>query len=445
MEIIMFLCLIPIALLVVLVGLFIWNRPIILIYFQIIFTCTMRFIYSELPIPSSIRYLTDVVTVILCVQTFLHMRKNISGLNVKIPLVCMTLFVVSTIVSFLLSGQDILSYIWGARILFRFFVFFLACIVFLHRDDVKKIIRILFGLLPLNVLASTFQYFVQGYTFDYNGGLFGLEVGCNAEMNMYLVLLIIFSFAMYLKNQFKLSHLVLVLIMSLYIAALSELKVLFFELPIIFVIVAILYKPTKKTFGILFVGSIAVYFAVLLFLALYPNWTDFFTTDTVMKYITEAGYAGGDTLNRTSAIPYVLKNLLTDARVRLFGVGLGNGDISSFFVSDFYEKYQHLRYTYFGFAHTLVENGLIGLVFYIGVFLGSAVHCFMMMYKKQINVAYAAMGCVVSVFALFLGLYNQALRTEVSYVYFFWLAVPYVMYKERNLKDDGRATSVQDI
>ena len=445
MEILTFLCMIPVALLLVLVGVFIWNRPIILIYFQIVFACTMRFIYSELPVPSSIRYMTDVVAVLLFVQTFLHGRKVINRLNIKIPLVCMALFIVSTVISFLLSGQDILSYAWGGRILFRFFVFFLACAVFLHRDDVKNIIRILFWLLPVNVLASSFQYFVQGYTFDFNGGLFGMEIGCNAEMNMYLVLLVIFAFAMYLKNQFKLSHLVMVLIMSLYIAALSELKVLFFEIPIIFLLVALLYKPTKRTFGILFVGGIAVYFAVALFLVLYPDWANFFTVDTIMKYLTSSGYAGGDTLNRFSAIQYVLKNLLTDVRMQLFGVGLGNGDISSFFVSDFYEKYQHLKYTFFGFAHTLVENGLVGLLCYISVFVGSAIHCFVMMHKKQINVAYAAVGCVVSVFALFFGIYNQALRTEVSYVYFFWLAVPFVMYKERNVKDEDGATSVENL
>ena len=227
-----FLCLIPVVCIVLLLGAFIWNKPILLIYCQIFMVCTMRFIYSETPVPSSIRYLTDVITIILFFQTFLQMRKNINKTNLRIPLLLCAVFAVSTIVSFFLSGQSIISYLWGVRVLFRFYVFFFACAIFLRKDDIKRITNMLFWLLPINVLASSFQYFVQGYTFDFNGGLFGMEIGCNAEMNMYLVQLIIFAFAMYLQNQFTLKKLILVLGMSLYIAALSELKVLFFEIPL---------------------------------------------------------------------------------------------------------------------------------------------------------------------------------------------------------------------
>lgn len=445
MDTLLILGLIPVVLVAALAFIFVWNKPIILIYTQIFYVCTMRFIYSELPIPSSIRYLTDIITVILFVQTFVHIRRKISQLNMRLPILFCSLFVLFTVISFVLSGQSIVTYAWGVRILFRFFVFFFACAVFLHKEDIMKIINMLLWLLPMNVLASSFQYFVQGYTYDYNGGLFGMEVGCNAEMNMYLVQLLIFSFAMYLQNRFTTKKLILILAMCLYIAALTELKVLFFEIPLIFICLALLFKPSKKMIGIAVAGSGALYVGIMLFLVLYPDWADFFSLDMLKYYTVDSAYAGGETLNRLSANQYVFSNLLDGIQQKLFGVGLGNADISSFFTTDYYEKYEHLKYTYFGHAHCLFETGLLGLITYLGVFIGSGIHSFIMMRKKQIDIAIAAVGCVTGFLAIFYGLYNQALRTEISYVYFFWLAAPFVLYKERNIVNETEQNAIQNL
>ena len=164
-----------------------------------------------------------------------------------------------------------------------------------------------------------------------------------------------------------------------------------------------------------------------------------------MYYLKDSSYAGGETLNRFSAIQYVHNNLLTDLRMKLFGVGLGNADTSSFFTAAYYEKYQHLKYNYFGNAHCLFENGFIGFVIYLAIFVSSGIKSFLMMKKRQINIGYAATGCITGFFALFYGIYNQALRTEVSYLYFFWLAVPFVMYKEMIVENEAEQAAIENV
>ena len=408
----------------------VYNKPVFLIYFQIIYCCTMRFFISEMHFPSVLRFLPDLVTLVLFVQCVLCFQHSREVSIVKAPLSAVAIFCMLALAAVVINTQPIAALVWGTRVVMRFFVFWLACVLFLQEKDIRIMVRIFFFLTIGNALAVSLQYFVQGYSFDYVGGLFGIEVGANSEMNLFLVQMFICGMAMYVFSQCSWKFLAAIVAMGLYIAAISELKVVFFELPMVFGVLLLCAGWRPKCAPMLLGGVIAVYLAVLFFLIFYPDWAGFFSLSMIQNYVGEMGYAGEGTLNRTTAVPYVFENILTSPVQWLFGYGLGNADASSFYTSEIYRIHGAVRYTYFSIAHFLAENGVIGTLAYLGFYV--AVFAKSMSFKRRDpdHAMWYVIGAMGSILVFFHAFYSLALRIDITYIYMFWLSVPFIVRKE---------------
>lgn len=424
--------LVVVLLMGILAAILFWNKPAMLIGFQILFCCVMGILSSQLRLPGAIKYFTDIICMALFGQliiSYKQIKKTLA--NIKGPLLCIIIYHIFTTLGLFITGQPLISFFWGMHVMARFFVFFVACACFLRLRDVEIIMKMLFALLPINVLVCSFQFFVQGYKYDYNGGLFGTEVGCNGNMNIYLCLLAVFTVLFLFEKKMKPWQALAVFVMIIYIAALSELKIIFFEVPLLIAVYALFSRNRKKVMGALVIILIGVYIGIQFFVILYPTWAGFFSPATILRYLRDESY-GGDgtqTLNRLSVIPYVYNILLPDLRSKLFGMGIGNTDWSSIFVSESYYRYGYLRYGFFGFATVLFESGLLGIGSYIAFFVTVVVSAVKKMGKNLANSRFYMSGVLgVALFAVY-GIYNQTNRLEISYLVFWGLAVPFIAYR----------------
>ncbi len=413
----------------------IYNKPIFLVYFQIVYCASMRFLISELHFPGVIRFLPDAVTLMLFVHCILCIKRREYTAVAKLPLFFIGGFLVFSLMSFFLNEQPVLSLVWGIRVVVRAFVFWFACFLFLRKKDVIKLIEICMTLLVVNALTAAFQFFVQGYSFDFVGGLFGVEPGSNTEMNTFIVQMLICAMAMFIYYKCGWKTIGLTIVLCVFIAAISELKVVFLEIPMIFFMLLLCSGWKRRSILLLVAGGLAVYFSMMLFFILYPDWANFFNIETIMEYIgDDTGYAGQGTLNRMSSIPFVFENMFKSPIQMLFGYGLGNADSWAMFTSSLYQEFGDYRYYYFGFAMLLVENGVLGTICYLGFFASVCICGFVYRLKDPENACWYTMAIVGSLLVVFHQLYSSTLRVDIIYNYMFWMSIPFIMMREAYLE-----------
>ena len=414
--------------------LLLWNKPVLVIYIQILFCNVMRYLSQQFHFPDSIKYITDLLTLLLFVQIIITRKDNLSR-SLKKPFWAVAFFAITALITstanLIFAPSNIVFFFWGIRIYFRFYVFFLACVTFLSTKDIDYIFNILLALLPINTIVSCIQFFVQGYRFDNVGGLFGMIVGCNSEMNLYLLVVGSIIAARYIGGKINLLLAISGIFMIFFIAAISELKAVFIEVPVLLAIVALFSLPNRRSVILTVCGVCAILLFVPLFMYLYPSWTDFFSADSIRTYTTDANYGGNSGLNRMTAGAYILENVHLTIPSKLFGIGLGNGDWFLWFSGWFFQKYQNLLYYFFLYAFLLLEVGLLGLVaysmFFLSVFWDSIVAA---LKSKPPRRFYYYVPLVMCVMSFFLMVYNPSMRSETAYLLYFSLAVPYIARNE---------------
>ena len=415
------------------IFLLIWNKPIFVIYMQFAFSCFMRFLYNELHFPDAIKYFSDFLTIILLIQVILQFRRT-KTLNIRKPLFFIILFLLASIVSILLNKISLIFFIWGIRVNFRFFVFFLACTIFLKQSDIDKLINFMFILLPINFILVIFQYFILGNRDDYIGGLYGTMQGCNSELVLYLTIVMIITIIFYIYNKIGNRKIFTYLLMICLIGVLAELKIIFFVLPLFIFIIFILSFPNKRAILISIAGVGLLIISLPLFLFLYPNWSNFFSVDQILHYISDANYGSNvsTSLNRMSAGSYIMQNILINPIQKLFGIGLGNANVFLSIPSRFYQRYHELNYIYFLYSFLLIEIGIIGLIIYC-LFFASIIYESIRIRKKMKtndNYYYCYICFLLSLFVFQMIIYNVVLNMDGSTIIYFIMSIPFIMEKE---------------
>ncbi|MCR5609259.1 MAG: hypothetical protein K6G26_09375 [Lachnospiraceae bacterium] len=411
------------------IALLLWDKPIIIIYVQLIYCCTFRFFKCYLGLPEAIKYVMDFLNVWLIVLTLIEVKKRKKTYNIRNIMTFIFVFMIGTFISFIYNQQPLVLYLWSLRTTLRMISFFVSCIVFLEKSDVEHIIKMFLILLGGNTVMSAFQYFVQGYTFDYNGGLFGFETGCNGYMNIYLCMLTMYAVSMFMYKKKGASLIVYVSVCSMAIAALSELKIYFFEIVFALVVVILTQKPSWRTAVSIGVGVICLVVGVNVFFTLYPYWKDFFTYDKIMDYLTMDYSVGAYTLNRFSGIPYVYNNIMNDWILKVFGTGAGSGDNVFGFKGWIYKEYASLHYEWFVNVMIMLECGIVGFIAYTGFFIAGCADSFKRMFSDVENKAIHTVTFGAMILAIINMWYNSALRLEINYVLAFWLSISYIYSK----------------
>ena len=384
-----------------------------------------------LHIPDIIRFIIDVFLVVILIEIvskrYLLIQKS------YLPLLILFIgFVSYTLVAYVFNYQSIFYYIWGFRNNFRFFAAFFIFIFYLSEQESEKYLKWFDIVFWINFFISVFQYFILGYKQDYLGGIFGVEVGCNAYINLFFCIIISKSIIDYLNKKEKVWVMLLKFAVTMLVSAWAELKFFFVELVAIVCVAVLVTAFTWRKFIIIMSSFLALVAGIFVLVKIFPEFVGLFTLRGFLKSASaDSGYTSSGDINRLNAFAVISKNILTTIPQKLFGLGLGNCDLSSIeiFNTPFYESYNSLNYNWFSTSFWFLETGYIGFTLFIAFFI----ICFILslkLYKTgKARKDFCQISMVTCVVCLMSVIYNAALRLEIAYLVFFVLALPFISAK----------------
>lgn len=404
--------------------------------FIFFFPAAQAFLTELLPIPDAIKFLCDGFLVLLLLKLFSQRFTKID--NYSMPFVVIVgLFFFITLVGYLFNYQSVFYYLWGLRNNIRMFVAFFAFAYLADWEDAKGWIKALDVLFVINFAVVILQYF-SGYGQDYIGGIFGTSKGCNGSLLIFLCIVFAKTILSFMRGEEKMSKCIFVSIASLLVSTLSELKMFFILFILILFMASFMTAHSiKKTLFFAFGAVLIVLFSTLL-TVLYKDFTDFLSFDSLIKALTDTGYATDEDIGRFTALPVISQRFLPGFFRKLFGLGLGNCESSSLsmFNTPFFESHQTVHYSYFSYAFLFLETGFVGLALYASFFVASF---FVSRKLKKLEMAdefACQMSIILSVISLILLVYNSSLRMEIGFMLFFVLALPIISANEQRESDD---------
>jgi len=383
-------------------------------------------IFNFLSLPAVIKYTADFAWIgLLCVMV---VRRKIEVHKKILPLILFAAaFFLYCLILYIINYQSVIYFLWGMRNNFRYYVFFFAVILYFREKDSEKIFKILDILFWINVPVTLFQYFVLHYEQDYLGGIFGVESGTNAATVIFFTVVLSRSLLKYMEKEERFFLCASKCASALFISALAELKFFYVFFIVIIIMAALLTAFSWRKLLILITCAVLIILGSAILVAIF-DFDGFLTLESIWENATQEHYSSGDTVNRLSAIATLSKNVVPDFGDRLLGFGLGNCDTSAFAICNtpFHQTYGHLRYTFFTIAHLFLEVGYLGIMMYVAFF----VLCFFMIRWRirqgVCNQLIGRIALIVTVLSFVLVVYNASLRTEVGYLVYFVLALPFL-------------------
>lgn len=399
--------------------------PELLTYFIIFFPLIMGFLIEFLGVPSFIKYAVDAAYV----AAFLFLiSKRQAFLDKKIfPFFMFTVvFFVYTVLMHMLNFQSPFYYLWGFRNNFRFFIAFILYSAFFEEDDLRNVLKVFDMLFWVNAVVSVFQFAVLGYEQDHLGGIFGVEKGCNAFTLIFFSVVVSKSILAFMSRKENSLLCFAKCGISLLVAAMAELKVYFIIFPFILIASALITRFSFRKLSLMLVSTVMLIVASVIITTIFKD-DDIVSVKGLIETITATNYSTSEDLGRFYAIPTISRNILTKPWEKLFGLGLGNCDTSSFAICNtpFYMSHSYLHYEWFSSATMFLETGYVGLAVYLSFF----VICFVVARKRMKSGLSDELFCQISMIAslicVIMFFYNSALRTEAAYISFFALVLPF--------------------
>lgn len=400
-----------------------------LTYFVFVMPFLVETLQGFLGLPSIIKYSIDVAW--LLATGLLFIRRKITIDKKMIPFfVFVGVFVLYTVLIYLYNFQSPFYYLWGFRNNFRVYFAFILYIMFFYEEDADKCLRLMDGLFYVNAAVSFVQFFVMGYRQDYLGGIFGVERGCNAYSLIFFSIVTAKSILQFMNKQEKFILCALKCTLALVVAAMAELKFFFVVFMAILIMSTLLTAFTWRKFFLILALAFVIMFAGSLLTDIFGE-KNAITFERIIEFATTESYATEEDLSRFSAIPTISNSIMTSLDQRLFGLGLGNCDTSSFDICNtpFFAANAELHYTWFSSAFLFLETGYIGLSVYLLFFVMCFVFSFNMRRRPDVNNLYCQMAIIMSVLCIMVTFYNSSLRTEIAYMAYFILALPMISAK----------------
>ena len=409
------------------------SQPRWMLWIIVVFPFLFGLLNEVLNLPWAIRYLLDVAWGLLVVYL---VRSKGKGPSLLVGWIL--LFGVYTLAVYVVQFQSPSYYLWGFRNNFRFYAVFLSMAAFGHQEDIVDAWNLFDKLFWLNILASSYQFFVLGLSGDHLGGLFSTEAGGNGYTNMFFLIVTTKSVVFCLDKREKLSSCMLRCGTALVVAAMAELKFFFVEFLLVVSMALVLTKFTWRKFAIV-AGSIgAVALGLWLLEMQFPESMGWFSVKRILdSALSKDGYTAAGDLNRLNAIPRINDLWLKNGWLRMFGLGLGNCDTAqfAFLNTPFYERYGHMHYLWRSYAAVYLEMGWMGLLFYWGFFLLVFVGASKIEKRSNDLVkSYCKISKIIAVMCVLISLYNASLRTEAGFIAYVVMAMPFGMAR----KDRGK-------
>ena len=393
----------------------------VLIYIQLFLVLFMGVGVSLFHLPNSIKYVTDVITVLLFALTVPLYKEKLKNIKNKKGFYAIAIFSTYCLINMIIGGAGIVLSIWAIRVTFRFIIFFVSCVCLLDNDDLKKILKILENVYIINFFIILFQFFVQGYRQDFLGGIFGVEKGCNGSLNLFVVILLCYEFYKFFSKQSSIGRIMIYCAIAFIIAALAELKFLYIEILIILTISVFTNKISIKTILITVLAILGFIVGMFLLQKYFPYaFAVFKDRETISNYLS-ASWSETLQVTRTTGITVINKYFIEDSMMnKIFGLGLGNCEISSFFSSDFATKYFSTNYRQFTFSMQYLETGIVGLMLYLGIYIA---------FYKDANSNETMLNnkfyLTLIILIFFNVWYNDSCKTEIAYILYLLLSTIY--------------------
>lgn len=406
-----------------------------LIYYQLYLVFFMFWMRDILHFPSAITYITDIITIIICISRFETVKRTLKISENKTQLAIIWLIMFSMLFGALIHFTNPALVLWAMRNDLRFFVFFILCISLLDELDISRIMHFFMNMFWINVVLCSVQYFLWGIKNDYLGGFFGVTKGCNTYINILICIVCAYAIVRFMNRNMSPVIFILIILSSVYLATLCELKVVYVEIVIIYCIAIISNKPSIKTIVTVILGIVLGVIIVRIASIYAPRLIKiFFDREAQLIYLAGNGYTNTGDLNRFTAIKQIhelfFKHNFLDS---LFGFGIGNCEYSSFefLQSDFAKKYSYLHYRWFSHAWIYLEQGAVGICLYILFFLNIGKKCISS--KNVGNKEWIQFALLFVPICLLSMMYNCAIQTEAAYIVAFVCSIPFVVCeREKN-------------
>jgi len=381
--------------------------------------------------PGFVKYIAD--GLLACISGLVILRGKIVFHRKLLPIVrWLGVFVVYTLLIYLLRFQSPFYYLWGFRNNIRFYLAFFIYVAWARESDANQWFSLLDKLFWIHFALSVFQFVFMGVRQDYLGGIFGTEKGTNGYTMLFLTVIILHSFLMVFNGEETVKQCVIKCIAVLLISAMAELKFFFVLFLMLLAMASLITNFSWKKLIIIAMSGLGV----VLFSMLLVRWfgfEDFLSINSILEKALKRNYASARDLNRLSAIPVISDTLMTKGWDRLFGFGLGNCDTSSFAICNtpFFQRYSYLHYNWFSAPMLFLETGYIGLGMYF-IFFGMV---FFLSRKRMAegtgNRMYCQMAMIMSLVCCVIAFYNSSLRIESAYMVYFVLALPFIGGEEQ--------------
>ncbi len=377
----------------------------------------------------NVRFISDLCIVLVLFFVLSNKEIFIKNQNIKKFLIYIGVFILYVFINYIFNFQSPFYFIWGFRNNFRFYFVFLIYAMLCTEYDAERMLKSLDVIFWIHIAITLFQFFVLGYNQDYLGGIFGVDRGCNSHVNIFFCVIITKSMIYFLNKKESLLHFILKTFATMLVSAMAELKFFYFEFVLIVLIATVLTKFTWRKLLVVLFSFFAVLIGIFAVSYFFPNFANFFSIQFIIDNATSVtGYTNSSDLNRLTAIPVISRNILDTPIEKMFGLGLGNCDLSSLELlnTPFYETYSFLNYNWFSVAFLYLEIGFVGLL----IFLAFFVFCIILVYRQLKKGAskneYCQMAILMGVLAIAITIYNSSMRSESAFLAYFILALPFI-------------------
>lgn len=393
----------------------------------------LNFLQDFLHIPGLVKYTVDAAWFVVFV-CMLFMKEQFVYKKILPILAVILAYVAYVLVAYLFNYQSVFYFLWGLRNNARYLVAFLVFVYFLDKDDVALCLRSIDMLFVVHIVVTFVQFFFLGYKWDYLGGIFGVQLGCNGHSMILITIVSIKSLLMYMHDREKLVTCLAKCCACLIIAAMAELKFFFILFLIILLVAALVTRFSVKKVLLIVGVSLVVFVAGNVFIAIWGG-DSALSIDRIVQLVTSESYSSTKDLGRFTAIPIISHTILVDMPYKLFGLGLGNCDTSSFAVCNtpFYQSHAYLNYDWLSSAFSFIETGYVGLGLFLLFFCVVLVCAIRVKRRNEGDEMYSEMSIVMSVVCVALFFYNSSLRTDIGYVVYFVLALPFISTSSEGL------------
>lgn len=411
-----------------------------LLMFIFFLPIAQAFLSEFIGLPDVIKFLADVALVFLLVKIFLISGEVQIGKSFYPFLVLVGIFLAYVTVLYFFNYQSIFYFLWGFRNCFRFYLAFVAYVLFLKWEDAQQWLKVLDWLFVLNFFVLVAQ-FLMGYRQDFLGGIFGVQKGCNGALLMFFVVVVTKSVLEFMRNEGSTAKCLIFSFMALLCSALAELKFFFVLFILIAIMAAVMTKNSvKKTLFFIIGGIMVIIFSTILSL-MYDEFAGFLSLGNLWNALLNPNYATKEDVGRLTAIPVISERFLTTIPERLFGMGLGNADSSSLaiFNTPFFAMYNTMHYAFFSYSFLYLEIGILGLILYTIFYIISFVVALRLYKAKKADGMICQLTMIFSWICIAFMFYNIALKSELaSYLAFFVLALPLISSGETKPREEIR-------